>query len=177
MESFKQFLDVAVNIFVLVGGVWAFYLVFWNRTIYWNIQMELSSEILGYQDKTRILNIKICLKNLSRTCVEADNKKGCAVSVYKIPDDLKVGSPIEKAKCIPLISNLNVLRRYEEINDIEYEMEPGIEFHEIEPVIVEKGGAYLISSEFFVDTKTWWRKRLWGRDPFSVEEFLIVRVD
>lgn len=132
-------LKVVSIVAIIAGGWWAYYQFWVTDTTASNIQLALSTEVVKYSGDYRLLLIHAKPRNIGKVLV-TPGKDGFLISVRKLPDELKPG--VVDLKSLPEIYRVNLLKRFPD----GYEMEPGVEYDEVETLIVQKGGLYSVKA-------------------------------
>ena len=101
--------------------------------------MTISTEVVRYSDENRLLLIHIKPKNIGKVLV-TPGKDGLVLTVRKVPDDYKPGT-VDLDK-LSEVCEVNVLKKHPE----GYELEPGVEYDEVEALIVPKGAIYAVDA-------------------------------
>lgn len=124
---------------IIAGGSWAYYQFRVTETNASNIQLTISTEVVKYSDENRLLLIHIKPKNIGKVLV-TPGKDGLVLTVRKLPDDYKPGA-VDLAK-LSEVHKVDVLKKYPE----GYELEPGVEYDEVDALIVPKGTVYAVDA-------------------------------
>lgn len=124
---------------IIAGGLWAYYQFQVTETDASNIQLTISTEVVKYSDENRLLLIHIKPKNIGKVLV-TPGKDGLVLTVRKFPGDYKPGA-VDLDK-LSEVHRVNVLKKYPD----GYELEPGVEYDEVDALIVPKGAVYAVDA-------------------------------
>ena len=130
---------LATTIAIFIGGG----MFFLYRRGVWNLEMNLSHEIIDYTDDLKLLMVKVSLKNIGRIKISSRNA-GCIVAVKRLPQNLVAGQPLIWKDAGPDIIRVNILEQ-----DAIYSMEPGEEHRGFLTLAVPKGQHLFIKSTFY----------------------------
>jgi hypothetical protein len=143
LQKARDWADLALKIIssvaIVVGGWWAYYQFRVTDSTASNIQIGLATEIVKYSEDYRLLVIHVKPKNIGKVPV-SPGKGGLIVSVRPLPTTLKAGAvDLEKP---PELHNANLITRFPD----GYELEPGVEYDEVEALVVPKSGLYAVKA-------------------------------
>ena len=85
---------LATTIAIFIGGG----MFFLYRRGVWNLEMNLSHEIIDYTDDLKLLMVKVSLKNIGRIKISSRNA-GCIVAVKRLPQNLVAGTAPNMERC------------------------------------------------------------------------------
>lgn len=151
LQKAKDWADFALKavsvLAIIAGGSWAYYKFRLTDTTASNIQLTVSTEVLQYTEDYRLLLIHVKPKNIGKVPV-TPGKDGLIVSIYKFPSDRKPG-PVG-LDSLPAIHKTDVLKKFTD----GYELEPGVEYDEVEALIVPKGTIFMAKAVMDLGDKT-----------------------
>ncbi len=124
---------------IVVGGIWAAGTFLLFRSEVENVNLTLSTQQIPYGE-LKLLVIHVRPKNLGKVLSSPVTYR---VQVEEISGGLPQGSVIERSSLKP-IESVDMLRNHPD----GYEMEPGVEYDDVEIVPLRKGITVLVTAEF-----------------------------
>jgi hypothetical protein len=146
-EKLKLWLEFALTccslIAIPVAGWWAYNNFTNEDTDEASPNITVSAEVLPYDADRRLLVVHVKPKNAGRVPVELDGgaKGDIDVFVKTFPAGLDSGR-VNQDKLPVAFSARNIVSKYKG-----YDMEPGIDYDEVETFIVPKATTYLVYTE------------------------------
>ena len=144
IKAGAEFALTCVSIVAIpIAGWWAYNNFTNEDTDEPSPNITVSAEVLPYDTDTRLLVVHVKPKNVGKVPVELDGgpKGDIDVFVKTFPANLGSG-PIDQSKLPVAFSARNIVSRFKG-----YDMEPGIDYDEVETFIVPKATTYLVYTE------------------------------
>lgn len=143
LQKFKDWVELTLKVMsvlaIIAGGIWAYYQFRLTETTSSNIQLTINTEIVNYSDEYQLLVIHVKPKNIGKVLVVPD-KDGLVVTVREIPRNQQTGAI--NLENLPILHSSDLLKKF----TAGYELEPGVEYDEIETLVVPKGKIYAIKA-------------------------------
>ncbi len=149
--------SIATILAILTGGVWAFFNFSLFRTTADNLSVKIVPTVTRYNNDNYLLTITLNVSNLGKTRVYA-GAKGCELMLRKLDRTKVSGQALAydysnnksmkwSESGTELLPNLDMLRHYDPGT---YWLEPGVEYHEIESIVIPKDGLIVVKTTFWV---------------------------
>lgn len=95
LQIWRDWADLALKsvsvIAILVGGYWGYYQFFITDFDADNVQIALSTEVIGYRGDQRLLKIHAKPRNIGKVAV-TPGKGGFVVTIKEVPGNLSAGA-------------------------------------------------------------------------------------
>ncbi len=140
--------SIVTIIAIVVGGIWVLYRLGRERTDVWNLQMNVTPQVLDYSGDSNLLIIWVSLRNIGKIKFQPGTR-GCLVSVYSLDQSAPLGTVLEPVD--PLMEDINLLRHYDHGG---YWLEPQAEYTECDAVIVPQDRPLLVKVAFWSEDDT-----------------------
>ena len=124
---------------VVVGAIWAAGTFVLFRSQVENLNLSITTQQVPYTGDLRLLIVHVRPKNLGKVLGRPDTYR---LRVKEIPVSGQAWKALQRSELKEILS-LNMLRHYPE----GYEIEPGVEYDDIEIIVVKKGATLLVSAE------------------------------
>jgi hypothetical protein len=156
LQKVKDWGDVLIKwvtvIAILIGGWWAYHNYSIADTAEINPIINVSAEVLPYNNDSRLLVTHIKPDNVGVVPVELTGGKiggDISITISKIPPDLSQGR-IEASK----LSQLYGIKSLVAENDGSYIIEPHARYDDVRVFVVPKGQTYFIHTEMVLPNES-----------------------
>ncbi len=124
---------------IVAGGTWTVWTFFIQRTDVENVSLGVTTDSVEYRGDLRLLVIHVKPKNIGKVLVDPPIFR---LTVRRIPLDLPQWKAIDLTPIEPM-PPIDLLRHDRE----GYEMEPGVEYDDIELIVVPKNIVVHVQAE------------------------------
>ncbi|ANJ73560.1 hypothetical protein K6V72_24150 [Ralstonia insidiosa] len=131
---------------ILGAGFWALYNFNLLGTSEPTPLMKVAIEVLPYDEGKQLLVVHVKPSNLGKTPINL--RLPISVAVRRIPDGAQSGH-IDREKLPVVFEAKNIIQGYGG-----YQLDPGVEFDEVEPFLVPVGAAYVVEAVLNLDKDT-----------------------
>lgn len=100
--------------------------------------MKVSVEVLPYDADKRLLVVHALPHNVGKVSIDVGYPM--SITIKRIPEGEGSGY-IDRDKLPPLFEAKNIIQRY-----AGYQLDPGVEFEEVEPFVVPAGASYIVEA-------------------------------
>ncbi len=112
--SIQLYLDIALKLVsisaIVVTGCWAYYRFDLSGNDDWVVNMRMRSEVLPYNENSRLLVVHLDATNPTTTTVNVERGKGgFKITLRKIPSDRKPGAVLDDDTSSEIIAERNLL--------------------------------------------------------------------
>jgi len=151
---------IVTTIAILTAGAWALYTFVIQRTGVWNVALTVTPQIIQYSNTQKLLTVDVALKNVGKVRAKPSGKDGCLLSVRRLAGDAKaqnvLAADMRTGTLLrwqdageSVVTDVDMLRHYDPGT---YELEPGVEYHELEAVVLPEGSLFLVKVSFSAGT-------------------------
>ncbi|PRC94902.1 hypothetical protein [Solimicrobium silvestre] len=143
IERTQQIADIVLKILsciaIVATGIWAYYQYYIKGANDWMVNLTITTEVLPYQEKLRLLVVHIKSKNPTSAKLDFEKEKGTFdLIVRKLPDKLKEGSTLDEITG-EKIAEIDLLTE-------DLEILPSAEFDNMKTIVVPVGSTLSLTS-------------------------------